>query len=121
MAGARVGDCLCPASAAIREEVRDPNWYSPTESGLRDVIDGLNIVRSELKIRCAATLCEVVAVTPARASDAQTTAFFERLQSRTYEDGLARLGLKGLEATFSAMLGDRSRKYFVAYLARTQT
>lgn len=106
--------------ARIREEVRDPHWYSHTESGLRDVIDGLNIVRSELKIRCAATLCEVVAVTPARVSDAQTTAFFERLQSRTYEDGLARLGLKGLEATFSAMPGDRSRKYFVSYLARTQ-
>lgn len=105
----------------LREEVRDPLWFAQTESGLRHLIDKLDVVHSQVKINCAATLCEVAILSPPGTSNPQTEAFYDRLQSPAFERGLERLGLKGLEASFSGLPQKPSRTLYVSYLSRTRT
>lgn len=105
----------------VREEVRDPLWYSRTQAGVRELIGELGIVRSEIRVNCAATLCEVAVFTPAKITSTQTDEFFERLQSPTFQAGLDKMGLKGLEAMFRGSPGGGSRTIYITYLLRTKT
>jgi len=98
----------------VRSETRDPAWAGSAKAALRSaysVIAGVD--PASLRIRCAATVCEVAG---GIAASADAPAAVAAVQGKSLHDALSRLGLTSRSTAFRAA-GDRPTQ-FLAYWTR---
>ena len=110
--------------ALVRSEDRDPAWAGPLETTLRDfyeTIPGVGKPGNELRIICAATICEVAGTLSTPKGDAPGTsrdtidASMSALQGIELRKFAEKLGMEVPAMSFGGDPSNPSRSVFVAY------
>ena len=104
----------------LRTEARDRVWAETTEAGLQAILAGVPALKGgEHRVRatCAATLCEVTAMTAPGASQPEVDVFFRDLQTYKFSTDIEKLGLAYQMSSFGGPVKGK-RTLYVSYWSR---
>ena len=116
--------------AQVRSELRDPEWAPRMEKAIKARVLKIPLIGkdgNELRVTCAATLCEIAGSIVAPQSMAeredprsQFSKTIQDLQVPPLPDDLARLGLKSESGSFTGAKGKPDRSVFLLYYSRAK-
>lgn len=106
----------------LAAQARDDVWASEKEAELRERYGAMPAVARSvdfLSVNCASSLCEVIGRTRPGATNADTFAVIESVQSGDLSQQTSRLGLATRISAFTADPANPNGTAFVVYLERT--
>ncbi|HET6943135.1 MAG TPA: helix-turn-helix transcriptional regulator [Sphingomicrobium sp.] len=116
--------------AQVRSEVRDPDWASATEAGLKaafSTVPHVGVNGTELRTKCAATLCEVIGTIDTSFGKDEAAIIEEvnrstapRLNPHAMQTLFAKLKLKTAGWVQSSTKEQPPRPMFLAYFTREE-
>jgi len=116
--------------AQVRSELRDPEWAPRMEKAIKARVLKIPLIGkdgNELRVTCAATLCEIagsIVAPPSTAEREDPQSQFSKtirdLQVPPLPDDLARFGLKHESGNFTGAKGKPDQTVFLLYYSRTK-